>query len=113
LRKTESTISILTLSIPSEGGEATAKYYVERYLPGITSDQLVAAAGRAKTTTAEMSREGTPIRYLRSTFIPKEEKCFCLFEGPSEAAVKQANERAKIPFDRVVEVQHIASEDLR
>ncbi len=79
----------------------------------ITSDQLVAAAGRAKTTTAEMSREGTPIRYLRSTFIPKEEKCFCLFKGPSEAAVKQANERAKIPFDRVVEVQHIASEDLR
>jgi len=85
---------------------------VERHLPGITSDQLGAAAARAKSTTAQMSQEGTPVRYLRSTFIPSEEKCYCLFEGRSEDAVRQAQERAEIPFDRIVEAQHIASEDL-
>ena len=88
------------------------KYMVERYLPGITSDQLAAAAARAKSTTAQMTEEGTPIRYLRSTFLPGEEKCFCLFEGPSEQVVKEANERAEIPLERVVEAMHIASEDM-
>ena len=59
-----------------------------------------------------MTQEGTPIRYLRSIFIPGEDKCFCLFDGPSQDAVREANERANIPFERVVEALHIASEDL-
>ena len=88
------------------------KYMVERHLPGISPDQLQAAAARAKSTTAEMTQEGTPVRYLRSTFVPGEEKCFCLFDGPSADAVKQANERAEIPFERIVDAMHIASEDL-
>lgn len=88
------------------------KYMVERHLPGITSDQLSAAAARAKSTTAQMSEEGTPIRYLRSTFVPGEEKCYCLFDGPSTDAVEQANQRADIPYERVVEAMHIASDDL-
>ena len=89
-----------------------AKYLVERYLPKFTNDQLVAAATRAKTTTAEMSKEGTPIRYLRSFFIPGEDKCFCLFEGPSADVVRQANDRAELPYERVVEAAYVASEDL-
>ncbi len=88
------------------------KYMVERHLPGITSDQLSAAAARAKSTTAQMTEEGTPIRYLRSTFVPNEEKCYCLFDGPSADTVEQANKRADIPYERVVEAMHIASEDL-
>ncbi len=88
------------------------KYMVERHLPGITSDQLSAAAARAKSTTAQMSEEGTPIRYLRSTFVPGEEKCYCLFDGPSAEAVEQANKRADIPYERVVEAMLIESDDL-
>ena len=87
-------------------------YMVERYLPNITLDQLAAAATRAKHTTAQMTQDGTPIRYLRSIFVPGEEKCFCLFEGPSPEAVKEANQRANIPFERIVESVQIASEDL-
>ena len=89
-----------------------SKFLVERYLPGFTPDQLSAAAGAAKKTTAEMSQHGTPVRYLRSTFVPGEEKCFCLFEGPSAEVVREANERAQLPFERIVEAMHIASEDL-
>jgi len=59
-----------------------------------------------------MTQEGIPVRYLRSTFVPSEEKCYCLFEGESQGAVQQAQERAQIPFDRIVEAQHIAAEDL-
>jgi Protein of unknown function (DUF4242) len=90
-----------------------SKYLVERHLPGITPEQLSAAAGAAKSTTAVMSQEGTPVRYLRSTFIPGEEKCFCLFEGPSVEAVRTANDRAQLPYERIVEAMHLASDDLK
>jgi len=85
---------------------------VERHLPGITEEQLAAAAGAAKATTAEMSRAGTPVRYLRSTFVPGENKCYCLFEGPDEQTVRDANDRAKLPYERVVQAKMLASEDL-
>lgn len=89
-----------------------AQYMVERHLPGITDDQLAAAATAAKAATAEMSRGGTPVRYLRSTFVPGENKCYCLFEGPNEQAVKDANDHAKLPYDRIVEAKLLSSEDL-
>jgi hypothetical protein len=85
---------------------------VERHLPGITNEQLVAAATSAKSTTSEMTEEGTPVRYLRSTFVPREEKCFCLFEGESEEAVREANKRAQIPYERIHEAEFVTSEQL-
>lgn len=87
-------------------------YLVERYLPGITGEQLTAAAGRAKSTTQQMRDEGMQVRYLRSTFLPAEEKCFCLFEGASPDLVEQANKRAEIPFEKIQEAAHIAADDL-
>ncbi len=88
------------------------KYLVERYLPGLTPDHLAAAAGSAKRTTETMTQEGTPVQYLRSTFIPGEEKCFCLFEGPSAEVVRTANDRAQLPYERIVEAMHLTSDDL-
>ncbi len=85
---------------------------VERSLPGFTSDQLPAAAGAAKTAATALAAEGTPIRYLRSTFVPSEQKCFCLFEGESAEAVRDAQERAGLPFDRIVEAEFITSDEI-
>ena len=87
-------------------------YIVERHLPQFTGEQLAAAAASAKTTTGQMSREGTPVRYLRSFFVPGEDKCFCLFEGPSAETVQEANDRAELPVERIAEAVHVASEDL-
>ena len=88
------------------------EYMVERYLPGITPEQLMAAAARAKSVSAEMTQQGKPIRYLRSTYLPSEQKSFCLFDAPSPERVKEANERAQLPLQRIVEVKHIAAEDV-
>jgi len=90
-----------------------SKFLVERYLPGLTPEQLGAAASAAKETTASMTSEGTPVRYLRSTFIPGEDKCYCLFEGPSADVVKAANERAQLPYERIIDAMHVAAEDVR
>lgn len=87
-------------------------YLVERHLPGFTTDQLPVAAGAAKATSEQMSQEGVPVRYLRSTFVPGEDKCYCLFEGPSPDVVEQANQRAGLPFERIVEAAPITAEEL-
>ena len=87
-------------------------YVAERYLPGGTWEQVLDAARRVKRSAAELAAAGTPVRYLRSTFLPTDETCCCLFQAPSEDAVKQANDRAQLPYDRIVEVVHVAAEDL-
>jgi hypothetical protein len=79
---------------------------------GAASEQLTTAAARAKSVTAEMSKLGKPVRYLRSTFVPSEEKSFCLFDAPSAELVKEANELAQIPLQRIIEVKHVAAEDV-
>jgi hypothetical protein len=88
------------------------EYMVERTLPGFTPDQVRAAAVRAKTAAAQMNREGTPVRYHRSTFLPGEEKCFCSFQGASAEDVLELNRRADLPVERIVEVVHLVAEDL-
>ncbi len=59
-----------------------------------------------------MTGEGTPVRYLRSTFVPSEEKCLCLFDGPSEQVVAEANDRDGLLYDRIVEAAPITADEL-
>jgi hypothetical protein len=82
-------------------------FMVERDLPGITPEELAAAQKRAIQTGKELTAEGRQVRYIRSTFVPGESKCMCLFEAASPDNVREANERAQIPFTRIV-----AAEDL-
>jgi hypothetical protein len=71
-------------------------YVVERYLPGLSRSDLLRGL-----TRLEHSAE-TEVRYLGSTIVLADEACFCEFEGPSEAAVAEANRRAGLSFDRIV-----------
>jgi hypothetical protein len=87
-------------------------YVAERYLPGVTVEQLLDAARRARRAAAEMTAAGTPVTYLRSTFLAGDQTCYCLFEGPSEQAVRQANDTAGIPYERIIPAVHLACEDL-
>jgi len=77
-------------------------YMVERSLKGIPMDQLAAAQQRAIGTAKEMTAQGTPVNYIRSTFVPETGQCLCLFSAGDAEQVKQLNQKAKIPFDRVV-----------
>lgn len=85
-------------------------FVVQRALPGITPEALAGAGARAKTCAAEMTEEGTPVRWLRSYFLPETEQTHCYFEAPSAEAVREVNERANIPFERVVEVMELTPE---
>ena len=78
-------------------------FMVERDLPGIKMDQLAAAQKAAIETGRQFTREGKNVRYIRTTFVPGENKCMCLFEASNADLVKQVNEKAQIPFTRIVE----------
>lgn len=78
-------------------------YMVERDLPGITMEQLGAAQKAAIATGERLTAEGDDVRYIRSTFVPSESRCMCLFEAPNEGLVRRLNDEAGIPYTRVVE----------
>lgn len=80
-----------------------AVYMVERDLKGITMPQLAGAQQAAIATAQRFTADGTPVRYIRSTFVPGEARCMCLFDAASADAVKQVNEAAQIPYTRIVE----------
>ena len=77
-------------------------YLVDRDLPGITHEQLVAVQQAEITASQQLATAGQRVRYLRSVFIPGEARCMCLFEADSEAAVAALNQAARLPFTRIV-----------
>jgi uncharacterized protein DUF4242 len=78
-------------------------YVVERYLPGVSRAELERQLERLEHVT-----RGTQVEYLGSTIVPDDEACFCQFDAPSEQAVAEANRRAGIPFDRIVQAVAVA-----
>lgn len=84
-----------------------AVYMVDRDLPGITLEQLGAAQQAAIETAHRFSTQGKSIRYIRSTFVPGESRCMCLFEAPNALVVEDLNRTAKIPYTRVVEAMDL------
>ena len=78
-------------------------YMVDRDLPGIEMDQLAAAQKAAIETSEKFTAAGKPVRYIRTTFVPGEAHCMCLFEAQNTDHVREVNETAQIPFTRIVE----------
>ena len=76
-------------------------YVVERYLPGLSRSDLLHGLSRLERAIG-LRGENSAVRYLGSTIVLGDEACFCQFEGPSEAAVAEANRRAGLSFDRIV-----------
>ena len=78
-------------------------YLAEAYLARSRSDELGAIADRVRSAAHELAAAGTPVHYLRSTFVPEDETCFHLFEAASAEAVSETTTRAGIGEVRVVE----------
>ncbi len=79
------------------------RYLAELYLPRTGSSSLQEVAVRARSAADGMTREGTPVRYLRAIFLGDDEVCFHLYEAASPELVQEASRRAAIPIERVTE----------
>lgn len=88
------------------------QFMVERHLPDFPPENLPAAAGAAKQKSAELSAEGQDVRYVRSTYVPDGEKCYCLFEGSSREAVEEVQKRANLPYEQIHEAAFVTAEDV-
>jgi hypothetical protein len=91
----------------------TGFYLVERYLPGATGDDAATAAEQVEAAIEQMTAEGISVQYLGSTFIPADETCFCEVEAHSREAVEWANERAKVPFARILPAVRLSAQRQR
>jgi muconolactone delta-isomerase len=82
-------------------------YMVDRDLPGVTMDALAQAQRKAIETASSFQARGRDVRYIRSTFVPGESHCMCLFEAPSSQDVSDLNDEAEIPYTRVTEAMDL------
>jgi Nickel responsive protein SCO4226-like len=80
------------------------KFLVETYLPRQRGLESQEAAGRARRVAEELTRAGTPVRYLRTLFVAEDETCFHVFEGASADVVAHVSRDAGIDFARIVPV---------
>jgi hypothetical protein len=77
------------------------EFLVEVYLS--RSGGADESAARARRAAEELTREGTPVQYLSSIFVPADETCFFLYQAASAEAVHEAARRASLAFERVSE----------
>ena len=77
------------------------EFLVELYVSRADTAAVERRAARARLAAEELSREGTPVRYLRSLFVPEDETCFFLYEAARAEDVEEAARRASLRFDHV------------
>jgi hypothetical protein len=76
------------------------RYIIERSVPGLTRDQLTAAAHRSIATLADMPE----VKWIRSYVSDAEGKIYCEYDAPSIEAILEHARRAGLPADRVSEI---------
>ncbi|MGA2709527.1 MAG: DUF4242 domain-containing protein [Steroidobacteraceae bacterium] len=85
---------------PTPVKSSVHRYLVERTFPAGALKGLDAAT--KKTVNANNASVG--VRWVKSYANSDETKTFCIYEGPSEAAVRKAAELNKLPIDSITEV---------
>lgn len=77
-------------------------YMVESYTPCSQAHEADAAARRVTAAADELTRDGSVVRHVRTTFFPEDETCFHLVEAPSADAVQEVSRRARLGRTRIV-----------
>src|ERR1035438_2554994 len=91
--------------VPTQPAASSAKnsvhrYLIERTFPAGALKGLDAAT--KKKVNANNASVG--VRWVQSYANADETRTFCVYEGPSEAAVRKAAELNKLPVDSITEV---------
>jgi hypothetical protein len=79
------------------------EFAAEQYLSGADADAAERRASVARLAAERLTREGTPIEFVRSIFIPEDETCIYIYRADSIQAVQQVAARASLRFERVSE----------
>jgi hypothetical protein len=85
-------------------GAAEATFLIERYWPGVDEAMLRSALPRLDMAARAMTVEGRPVDHVGSYLMPVDQVVISVIRAQSEAAVREVNERAEMPVDRIAEV---------
>jgi len=80
---------------------AMTEFLGELYVPRAHGVAVEDDEARVRAAAAELTREGRPVHFVRTIFVPEDETCFYLFEASSAGAVREVGARAALLFDRV------------
>ena len=78
-------------------------YLVERYISCLDAEALARIEARLRRVTAALRREGLDIHLVRSIALPGDDTCLCFFRASDSDLVLEANRRAGLELERVVE----------
>jgi hypothetical protein len=76
------------------------RYIIERNVPGLSREQLDAAARRSNAAIANMPG----VIWIRSYVSDTEGKIYCEYDAPDAEAIMEHARRAGLPVDRISEV---------
>jgi Protein of unknown function (DUF4242) len=88
-------------------------FLMETFVPASRGSDVAESALSAMRAAEALAREGTAVRFVRSTFVPADEVCFHLFEAASADAVLAVGDRAALTVTRVVEALEAFGPDAR
>ena len=80
------------------------EYLAELYVARTGARAAECGAARITEAAEEQTRNGAPVRLVRSIFVPEDETCFLLFEACSADAVRDAARLADVPCEHVAAV---------
>jgi hypothetical protein len=78
-------------------------FLVELYVSRTDLAAFERDAESARRAAEQLSRQGTPVQYLHSLFVPEDETCFHLYEAASAESVRAATEGAGLWCARISE----------
>jgi hypothetical protein len=76
------------------------RYIIERSVPGLTREALMAAGKRSVLTLASMPE----VRWIRSYVSDAEGKIYCEYDAPSIDSIREHARLAGLPADVISEV---------
>jgi hypothetical protein len=85
---------------PAQQKALSHRYIVERTFPPNALKGLDAAT----KTKVNANNASVGVRWVQSYANADETKTFCIYEGPSEAAIRKAALLNKLPVDSIIEV---------
>jgi len=80
-----------------------AEYLLETYVSRTGAEAVSACAERARRAAKWLTSQGTPVRFVRTVFVPEDETCFYIYEAASEEVVREAARGADLRIERIVE----------
>lgn len=78
-----------------------ANYMIEIPRPTGGWMDLQATTDRIRRAAVDLRREGRRVRFLRAVFVPEDDTCFFVIEGPSRPAVREVVARAALTAGRI------------